>query len=128
MIVDICTPHQGCRYPQSLPPPGGSHQQSQQPHVRPRIRGGLLGRLVGADFHPGVDGQRSPRHLVPGLAQQTSHRGPDPGAAPGDKDRGHRYAVLLVRSLSSLLADRLARVTKVEAKPITSTASAIQGA
>jgi hypothetical protein len=52
---------------------------------------------------------------------------PDPGVE-GQKDRGHRYAVLLVRSLSSLLADRLARVTKVEAKPITSTASANQGA
>ena len=67
-------------------------------------------------------------HLVPGGAQLPGHRGPDPGAAAGDKNRGHRYAVLFVRSLSSLLADLLARVTKVEAKPITSTARAIQGA
>jgi hypothetical protein len=115
MIVDICTPHQGCRYPQSLPPPGGSHQQSQQPQCPPRIRGGLLGRLAGPYFYPGVERQGADVDRYP-------------GAAPGDEDRGHRYAVLFVRSLSSLLADRLARVTKVEAKPITSTASASQGA
>jgi hypothetical protein len=87
----------------------------------------IASRRVAAYFHPGVERHRSRIHRNTG-AQRPGHRGPDPGAAAGDKNHGHRYAVLLVRSLSSLLADRLARVTKVEAKPITSTASANHGA
>jgi hypothetical protein len=70
--------------------------------VRGAADAARLGRLVAPHFYP-----------VP---------------SPGDKNRRHSYAVLFVRSLSSLLADLEARVTKVEAKPITSTASAIQGA